>query len=287
MPRKSALLIALVLAALCQPMPAMATVLEEVLDVPVRITTTTGQEVAQTIKVTVFRDDQRDKSPYLVLNHGRTSSDVAQASMRRQRFPDNSRYFVSKGFVVLVPTRVGYGDSGGTDAEWAGGCDGRDNAPSLKVAARQTALVLQYARTLDYVDLSRGVVVGQSFGGMTAITLAGMDLPGLIGAANFSGGAGGNPERSPEHPCSPGNLLTLYRAYGAAAKIPTLWLYSDNDRFWGKQLPRDWFTAFTQAGGKGRFVQLPAHKENGHHIFSGAPQTWRPAFEDFLRELGF
>ena len=70
---------------------------------------------SQAIKVTVFRDDTRAVAPYLVLNHGRSPSPQEFADMKRQRYSGNSKYFVSKGFVVLVPTRVGYGDSGGPD----------------------------------------------------------------------------------------------------------------------------------------------------------------------------
>jgi hypothetical protein len=69
--------------------------------------------------------------------------------------------------------------------------------------------------------------------------------------------------------------------------VPTLWLYSSNDRFWGPQLPRTWFAAFTEAGGKGEFVQLPSYKDNGHGIFSGNPVAWKPAFEQFLHTIGF
>jgi hypothetical protein len=58
-------------------------------------------------------------APYLVLNHGRPANGNL-AGMQRQRYSDNSRYFVSLGFVVLVPTRVGYGESGGPDVEDSG-----------------------------------------------------------------------------------------------------------------------------------------------------------------------
>lgn len=260
---------------------------EEVIEVPVSVKTIYGQTVSQSIKVTVFHDDQREKAPYLVLNHGRPASEADFAKMKRQRFSENSAYFVSLGFVVLVPTRVGYGDTGGPDVEYAGRCDGRNYAPVFAAAAEQTVSTVQAAADLPYVDRTRGIVVGQSFGGMTAISLSTREIPGLVAAINFGGGSGGNPAQRPENPCSAYGLTNLYRDYGATSKVPTLWLYSENDRYWGRELPKAWFDGFVAAGGKARFVQLPAYKDNGHPIFTGNPAAWKPAFEDFLHGLGF
>jgi len=272
---------------LCLPSLSLADVVEEVMEVPVSVKTIYGQEVHQPIKVTVFRDDKREKAPYLVLNHGRPPNEADFAKMKRQRYANISRYFVSLGFVVLVPTRVGYGESGGPDVEYSGRCDNKFFAPALAVAADQTVAVLKTAANLPYVELSRGIVVGQSFGGMISITLSTMELPGLVGAVNFAGGGGGNPKDRPANPCGSGSLTRLLKDYGAISKVPTLWLYSENDRFWGSALPKEWFNAFVQAGGKAEFGQLPPYKEDGHRIFTGNRNAWKSAFEGFLRKLGF
>jgi len=273
--------------ALCLPSFSLAAVVEEVIEVPVSVKTIYQQQVNQSIKVTVFREDTREKAPYLVLNHGRPATAAGFANMKRQRYSGNSRYFVSLGFVVLVPTRVGYGETGGPDVEDSGRCDSRNFAPVYAAAADQTAAVLKAAANLPYVDMSRGIVVGQSFGGMTSITLSTRKLPGLVGAINFAGGGGGNPAVRPANPCSSHRLASLYKEYGATTKVPTLWLYSENDRYWGSALPREWFNSFVQAGGKAEFVQLPPYKEDGHGIFSGNRNAWKSAFEDFLHKLGF
>jgi len=80
--------------------------------------------------------------------------------MKRQRFAANSRYLVFLGFVVLVPTPVGYGESGGPDVEYSGTCSGKNYPPVYAEAADQTVAVLNYSRTLPFVDLTRGIVVG-------------------------------------------------------------------------------------------------------------------------------
>ena len=266
---------------------AMGVLVEEVIDVPVRLKSPKGQDIEQPIKVAVFRDDSRENAPYLILNHGRAVDAAGRAKLKPSRYAGNARYFVSKGFVVLIPTRIGYGDTGGPDVEDSGPCDDRKFAPVYAVAAEQTVAVLKAAEKLPYVDLTRGVVAGQSFGGMTAITLSTMRLPGMLGAINFAGGGGGNPTKRPGHPCSSDRLLKLYEDYGVASKVPTLWLYSENDRYWGPTLPGKWWEAFVAAGGKARFTQLPASGEDGHNSFTANPDAWKPSFEKFIGELGF
>jgi dienelactone hydrolase len=275
----------LTLAALALPSASGAAVVEEVVAVPVALRTIHGEH-RQDITVTVFHDDERGKSPYVVLNHGRTSNEAERAAFGRTRYSEISRYLVSLGFAVLVPTRIGYGVTGGPDAEYSGPCDNRNYPPGFEAAAEQTAAVLRHARMLPYVDLSRGIVMGTSFGGMTAIKLTTLNLPGLKGAVNFSGGVGGDPKGHPENPCSPQRLDQLYRSYGAKAKVPSLWLYSPNDLYWGPRLPTQWFRSFVNAGGNARFVALPPYRDNGHMIFTGDPHAWMPAFESFLRDIG-
>ena len=151
------------LAALLCASSAHAVILEEVHDVPVSVKTMYGQVVQHTIKVTVFHDSSRDQAPYLVLNHGRPANSEEFATMGRVRYSDNARYFVRQGFAVLVPTRVGYGETGGPDVEYSGACDNRAYAPVFAAAADQTEAVLHAAADWPGVDAHRGLVVGQSY----------------------------------------------------------------------------------------------------------------------------
>ena len=86
-------------------------------------------------------------------------------------------------------------------------------------------------------------------------------------------------------------LEALYADYGRTASVPTLWLYSENDAFWGKDIPHAWFAAFTAQGGKGRFVQLPAvHNAGaggGHAAFTRIQSEWQVHVDRFLNDIGF
>jgi dienelactone hydrolase len=265
---------------------AGAAIVEELVHVPVMVRHEILGEVRHELPVTVFRDDARPRAPFVVLGHGRATSATANAALGQARYTANSRYLVSLGFAVFVPTRIGYGIAGGQDLEYSGECAAKRYAPGYDAAAQQTRAVVAYARGRPDIDPGRGLVMGQSYGGATAIAVAADPPEGVRAAVNFAGGGGGRPSTHPGQPCSPMAMERLFGGYGATARIPTLWLYAPNDRYMGERHPRAWFEAFLRAGGRGRFVALPEHGEDGHSSFTRNPGAWRPAFEAFLREAG-
>jgi dienelactone hydrolase len=265
---------------------AGAAIVEELVRVPVVVRHEILGEVRHELPVTVFRDDARPRAPFVVLGHGRATSATANAALGQARYTANSRYLVSLGFAVFVPTRIGYGIAGGQDLEYSGECAAKRYAPGYDAAAQQTRAVVAYARGRPDIDPGRGLVMGQSYGGATAIAVAADPPEGVRAAVNFAGGGGGRPSTHPGQPCSPMAMERLFGGYGATARIPTLWLYAPNDRYMGERHPRAWFEAFLRAGGRGRFVALPEHGEDGHSSFTRNPGAWRPAFEAFLREAG-
>ncbi len=272
-------------ALFCGANAATARIVEQVVELPVQVADAQGKSVNHRIKVTIFRDDSRARSPFLILNHGRSGKVAVRAALSVKPYAGNARYFVDRGFAVFAPVRVGYGITGGPDVEDSGECRTKNYPPVYEAAARQSIEVIAYAKSLRYVDPSRGLVAGQSFGGTTAIALAARNVPGIIGAVNFAGGGGGRPETRPGQPCRDDLLAELFASYGTTARIPTLWLYSVNDMYWGKDKPHAWFKGFIDRGGAGRFVQLPPYKADGHPSFTGNPAAWKPSVEEFLRPL--
>ena len=269
---------------------SFARIIEEIIEVPVSVSNsnfTNNPKFEQKITVTIWRDDAIKKAPYLLFSHGRASTDQERGKFGRSSEKKNSEYFVSKGFAVILPTRIGYGVSGGPDADYSGACGNKNYLEAIKVAVDQSKQVLNHVLDFSYIDKSKGIVVGQSVGGFTTIGLSVENIPGLKGAINFAGGNGGDPIKSPERPCGDYVIKDTFAKYGASNKVPTLWLYSVNDKFWGEQLPKDWFAAFQKAGGKGQFISLPAYKEDGHSIFRGDLNAWKNDFEKFIKEIGF
>ncbi|EHR73527.1 hypothetical protein BurJ1DRAFT_4741 [Burkholderiales bacterium JOSHI_001] len=267
---------------------AQAKLVEEQFDLPVAVIDGYGKVTEQAIKLTVFFDDQTPAPrPLLLLNHGRAAEAVDRANFGRARYTDNSRWFAKNGFTVALPTRVGYGVSAGPDLEDTGACDRKAYPPAYAAAAQQVRQALAFMLKRPDVLPDRSVVVGQSFGGATTITLLADPPAGVLAGINFAGGGGGNPKTQPGRPCSPARLEQMFATYGKTAKLPTLWVYTENDLFMGPKHPREWFDAFQKAGGNGRFMQFPPNGEDGHSLFTAAPAVWRPLVVEFLNQQGF
>jgi len=256
--------------------------------VPAKVTDMYGKTIEREITVTVFEIPGRAPYPLLVLNHGRAVNDADRAKLGRARYTEISRWFASLGYSVWVPTRIGYGVSGtgsSDDPEYSGSCSAKQYAPGFAAAADQTLQVIEYAKTKSDINARRIVVVGQSYGGMTSIAVAARNTPGVVATINFAGGSGGNPETRPGMPCGADLLRDLSARYGKAAQVPTLWVYTENDRWMGARFPREWFDAFRAAGGKGEFVMHPPHGEDGHSLFTRGAWVWQPGVQRFLEGI--
>ena len=263
-------------------------IVEEKRWVPVKVTDAKGRTVSRDIMVTFIHDDDM-KPPYpaLVLGHGRAAAAAERKAMGRASFLQVSSWFARLGFMVAVPTRIGYGVTGGDDVEYTGDCNSKSYAPGYAASAAQTLQVLAYMRGWKEVAKDRAVVAGQSFGGTTAIAIAADNTPGVQATINFAGGAGGRPKTHPQKPCDTAQIKALFAGYGKTARIPTLWVYSANDMYFGPVLPKAWFEAFRAAGGKGEFAAYPPFADDGHRLFTGDPATWQPRVLEFLRANGY
>ena len=279
-------LAALALAVLCAA--AHAKVVEEQFELPVQVSDAYGKRIEQSIKVTVFSDDALPgPKPVIVINHGRAGEAAERAALGRSRFADTSRWFARMGFLVALPTRIGYGVTGGEDVEDSGACNRKNFPPGFMAAAQQVIATLQAVRGRADAAKDRSVILGQSYGGASTVAAASLNPPGVVAAINFAGGSGGNPKTSPLKPCSPQMIQRTYAQFGSSARVPMLWVYTENDQYWGPSHPREWFEAFQAAGGRAEFVQLPPHGDDGHQLFARFPDVWRPVVAEFLRKQGF
>lgn len=278
----------LLAAFIILPAIVNATVIEEKRWVAAKATDGYGKEISRQIMVTIFYDAAATRpSPLLVLNHGRAPGAPERLALGRAQFSAPSKWFAQRGFVVAVPTRIGYGVTGGPDVEYTGSCQQKNYPPGYAASAAETLAVIDYLRGWKEVAKDRTVVAGISFGGTTAITIAAMNLPGVQATINFAGGGGGDPKSHPEKPCGQPKLKQLFTEYGKTAHTPTLWIYAENDRYFGPTLPKVWFDAFKAAGGKGQFVMYPPNGIDGHVLFVHGPELWQPGVLEFLRANGY
>lgn len=259
---------------------------ETVSKVEVTVSDPFGRTETKPIVITVFRPPGEGKFPLLILNHGR-AVESKRHLQTRQRYLSQARWFVERGFVVLVPTRVGYGETFSSfDPEFTNACRGGVRLDVKDLALlRQIEATLDFAKTLPFADTSKWLIAGQSLGGYTTVTIARKNLPGLVGGINFAGGYGGDPDRRRGNSCAPDAWEQSLKSPSTTSSVPTLWIYWKNDWYWGEDIPRKWFEAFLAGGGKGEFIQLSALAADGHLGFSRDMKRWTEQVSGFLSKL--
>ncbi len=260
---------------------------EEVQHIAVKTQDLYGKLAEGNIPVTIFRPAGDGPFPLVIMNHGRPVKDK-RGLLGRQRYEHLSRYLVRKGFVVMIPTRLGYHETYGQfDPEDSGGCNTMRPEPVAMAASDQVLQTLDFARSLPYVNAERWVVMGQSVGGMTAVATVSRNPPGLVAGINFAGGTGGDPDNRAGDPCNPRALESLWRSKATTAKAPMQWFYWSNDKYWGADNPKRWHRAWTDGGGQAELHAMAASGTDGHSGMSNDMDSWVSLVEAFLARNGF
>jgi pimeloyl-ACP methyl ester carboxylesterase len=259
-------------------MPVSAALTETIIKAPV----VHGVEQAY-IDVTVFRPEGRGPFPLVVLSHGSPRSAEARRAEGRQRMAAQAERFVAMGFAVLVPTRRGYGESGGQWAEAYGSCAEPDYYTAGLETARDLRAAVDAVRGEKWADDRRIVLAGQSAGGFGSVAAASQPFEGVVAVVNFAGGRG---SMGPNQVCGEHRLVEAMSRYGRGVAVPTLFVYSANDLFFGPALARRMHAAFNGSGARAEFVEAPATGLDGHGYFARRMDDWTPRVEAFLRRSG-
>ncbi len=201
--------------------------------------------------------------PVAVLNHG-SPGEPARQFMQPPNFRHVAEWFVARGYAVAVPMRRGYGDSGAWP-ENPGPCNDPDFVAAGKAAAQDILGVVGRLRLLRITKPDRILLVGQSAGGFGVVAATATNPAGVFGAINIAGGRLGGPENER---CAPDRLVAAVETFGKTAKVPTLWLYSENDSYFDPDLSRAMVSAYGGAGGRAVYILLPPFKDDGHTMFA-------------------
>lgn len=180
--------------------------------------------------------------------------------------------------------RRGYANSEGDYAESSGACNAPDYWNSGLTEANDIGAVLKYFSTQKFVDSRHMLLVGQSAGGFGAIATASRNPPGVVGIINFAGGRG---SQGPNEVCTEDQLVEAMGRFGKSARIPSIWLYAENDLYFRPELSRRMFAAYKAAGGVGEYVLMPPYEGDGHTTFPSWDGSghWIPAATKFLNGL--
>lgn len=296
--RHAVLIAAMVLALNLTPRTtteaAQNLVQPEIVQIPIKGAGIFGSEVVMVAHL--YKPNGGGPFPVVIFSHGRAPERADRENLKQPVLVGHGNFWLNKGFALVAPIRPGYGATGGVDREDAGGnwlygsCRGNPDYAKLAEFAGATVLAtLDWLRPQPWVNMEKLLLVGQSVGGLASVAVGARNLPGVVGVINFSGGAGGSPDKSPGRSCRPELLTQLFLEFGKATKVPSLWLYAENDLFWGAEAPKEWHGAFGSGGSKTLFVMTPPVPDvaDGHRLLAAGGKLWSPHVNVFVKELGF
>jgi dienelactone hydrolase len=230
-----------------------------------------------TLQVTVLMPDGQGPFPLAVMNHGASATSRPDLEPR-YRFTFAAYYFLSRGYAVALPMMRGFAGSEGKQV--LDGC----NQEAVGISnAKDIRAVIEFMSVQPYIDWSRLVVAGQSFGGWNALALGTLKLPNVRGLINFSGGADISNCRD-----TPAALARAAERYGAQTIVPSLWIYGDNDTVFAPPVWRAMFDHYIAAGGRAELVAYGRFMANSHNLL-GFPEgllIWAAKVDAFLTRLG-
>jgi dienelactone hydrolase len=239
------------------------------------------------MRATVLRPPGDGPFPLVVINHGSVESADMRAKFPMPDYPLISRWFLDRGYAVALPQRPGHGETGGPYFEDQGFCEDPDFRQAGLRTADSIGAAIDYLTAQPFLRHAGVIVVGQSAGGWGAIALASRNPSAVKAVINFAGGRGGRADNTPDNNCAPGALVEAAATFGKSERIPTLWLYSESDDYFGPELSQRMYRAFRNAGGQGEFHLLPPLGAQGHRLISSddAFALWAPILERFLAGL--
>ena len=240
------------------------------------------------LETLILRPDRPGRFPLVVLVHGTNpAAGLAFRVAAERQSPSDllnpAVAFAQHGYAVASIMRRGFGHSDGPFAETLSGtCDDRDYLAVGRIAAEDVTGALATLRGEPWVDPDRVVLMGHSTGGF-AVTAAAADNPaGVVGVLNFEGAHGTVPGRT----CSPDHLVADAGIFGRTARVPALWVYSENDRSATPALGRRMFDAYVASGAPAQLQVLPPFGVDGHAMVPMGPADfWWAAVESFLNQL--
>jgi len=228
------------------------------------------------IETTVYKPDGPGPFPVVVINHGKALGDPRFQSRYRPAIA--ARYFLQRGYMVLVPMRQGFSKSSG--GYIGGGCNVESNG---RVQAEDVKTVLDYALAQPDADKSRILVMGQSHGGWTTLAFGTLNYPGVKGLVNFAGGLR-------QESCAgwQANLGRAAGTYGTETQLPSLWFYGDNDSYFSPSTWQDMAARYNSGGVKARVVAFGTFGSDSHSMFgsSKGQGIWQPEVTRFLESIG-
>jgi dienelactone hydrolase len=243
-------------------------------------------QTGRMIRATLYRPAGDGPFPLAVVNHGSDQDVHARARMGAPQFDTITSWLVQRGYAVLLPQRPGHGETGGPYLEDQGNCAAPNYVGSGERTAESIEAAIAFMTAQPFIKPSGVVVVGHSAGAWGGLALAARNPKNVSAFVNFAGGRGGRNRGQPGENCAPDRLVAAAGTFGRTARIPTLWLYAENDSYFPPSLARRMADAYTSAGGKAEFHLLRRLGEEGHFYIrgNGDQAGWAAPLDAFLSQ---
>jgi dienelactone hydrolase len=228
------------------------------------------------LETTLFKPEGDGPFPIAVINHGRAAGD--SRFQPRYRPLRAARYFLQRGYAVIVPMRQGFSKSGGRYI--GGGCNVESNG---RVQAEDISATLDWLHAQRWADTTRMVIVGQSHGGWTTLAFGTTNAAGVKGLVNFAGGLRQEDCRNWRE-----QLASAAGNYAKETKTPSLWFYGDNDSYFDVPTWQAMHAQYKASGGQAALVAFGPFGSDSHAMFGSARggAIWEPPVTKFLAGIG-
>jgi dienelactone hydrolase len=231
--------------------------------------------------------------PLAVMNHGVALDPRERSFFPLVEFRDAALWFARRGYLVVAPIGAGYGAMALDLPELGlfpvfyskiGACENPNFRDAGMAAALLDKWIIDYMTEQNMAVPNTAIVLGQSAGGWGAIALSSQNLPSVKAIIAFAAGRGGRVGGKPNNNCAPDKLVDATAEFGRTARTPMLWIYIENDTFFGPDLSKRMYAAYTGAGGSAEYHLMPPFGSEGH-FFIGSPEAipqWAPLVSQFL-----
>lgn len=235
--------------------------------------------------------------PLVIMNHGVSLNQTDRSFFPLVEFRDAAKWFAQRGYLVVAPVGTGYGASAidipeqgiyGPFFSRVGKCDNPNFRAAGMAVAQVNLWIIDYLTAEKRIVPNDVTVVGQSAGGWASIALSSLNPSSVKRIIIFAAGRGGRVGGKPNNNCAPDKLVETTGDFGRSSRTPMLWIYIENDTFFGPDLSKRMHSAFTAAGGIAEYHLMPPFGNEGH-FFIGSPDSiplWAPIVTKFLDQKG-
>ena len=251
------------------------------------LTVTIGGQDYRLEALTAKEAGHSERLPVAIITHGQAVEAEKREQIEARGFLLLAREFARRGWLAVVVVRRGFGHSEGPTPYVLKQCRNGDYAAALAAQTDDIEAAMKALGRRNDADISTVLALGISVGGATVLDLAARAPEGLKAVVNVAGGIktfakpGGAPA-----PCKAEDLIPVFAKLGERSRVPTLWLYAENDSYFAPDYVRSLHEAYIAKGGRAEFHMFEAIGQDGHSIaltFDGMLR-WLPALDRFLRD---